>query len=60
MTHFRVKPDPFQNWVRLHEDFEGVGEVEDFGGELREVGLKVEAGGSGEGTGAELFEGVHA
>ena len=42
------------------EDFEGVGEGEDFGGEVGEAALEVEAGGAGEGTGAELIEGVHA
>ena len=42
------------------EDFEGVGEGEDFGGEVGEAGLEVETGGAGEGAGAELIEGVHA
>ena len=42
------------------EDFEGVGEGEDFGGEVGEAALEVETGGAGEGAGAELLEGVHA
>jgi hypothetical protein len=42
------------------EDFEGVGEGEDFGGEVGEADLEVETGGAGEGAGAELIEGVHA
>jgi hypothetical protein len=41
------------------EDFEGVGEIEDFGGEFGEAVLEVEAVGAGEGSGAELGEGVH-
>jgi hypothetical protein len=42
------------------EDFEGVGEGEDFGGKFGEAVLEVEAVGAGEGSGAELGEGVHA